>query len=530
MLVQIISFEEVYMKRAFTFLLSLVLVLGISLPSFAAAAVPLKAIKVASNRITMKVGQTSKLAVVLSPANTTEKQLTYSSGDSDIAKVDKQGQIIGTGVGTTSITVNTPNKAISMKIYVVVNPQNSEKTKLTFFWWGTQVRHDLTIKAIDFYKQRNPYVTVEPLYQGYDGYYQKLSILAASNNMPDVFQDYIGSTDTNQYIEKNMIEPLNDYIGAKLIKTSDISMNSLSTGTYNGKLYGISLGANARAMVVDLDLLQKAGISVPTPGFSSWADMEKVLPVLKTATGAYAMDDPFTYANGLPYYCRQMGETIYTDGNDGKNLIRMSEKTYVDFYNMKLKWIKNGWIPPFDVSSLVNTLDDTMLAKKKAAITYAYSNQFDTALAKTRNLKLVLMPGPNADKGMDIRAGIHMSMSKSSKNRNEAALFMHYIINDIEANKILNAQRGMPVNSRVREALKPTFNTQQQAIADYLDLVGDHSSPVDPPAPSGTTQLDTLLKDLEQQIAFEKTTPKDAYKKLVEMGKQVAASTPVTVK
>jgi multiple sugar transport system substrate-binding protein len=60
--------------------------------------------------------------------------------------------------------------------------------KLRILWWGSQARHDVTLKVLDLYTVKHPNVTFEPEYQGFDGYLDKLSTQAAAKNAPDVFQ------------------------------------------------------------------------------------------------------------------------------------------------------------------------------------------------------------------------------------------------------------------------------------------------------------------------------------------------------
>lgn len=64
----------------------------------------------------------------------------------------------------------------------------AENVKLRIMWWGSQPRHEATLKALETYTQKNPHVTFEPEYSGMDGYLDKLSTQAAAHNEPDIFQ------------------------------------------------------------------------------------------------------------------------------------------------------------------------------------------------------------------------------------------------------------------------------------------------------------------------------------------------------
>jgi multiple sugar transport system substrate-binding protein len=383
---------------------------------------------------------------------------------------------------------------------------------LRVIWWGNQDRHDLTSQVLELYSKANPGVTFTPEYQGFDGYYQKLTLLAASNNMPDVFQFYVGASDANQFVDKGLVEPLDTYIEKGLIDVSDIGENTLSGGKgSDGKIYGIPLGVNARVMIVDPAAYEKAGLTIPENGYENWEALHEDLIKLKEITGAYGADDLFNIAFTLPYYARQFGQTLNAE-NTG---IGFDEKLYTDFFTYRQTWAGEGLLPKMDASMSVKSPEESFLVKGQAAVMVGYSNQYPAIVkAAARPLKMILMPGPNSEKAMDVRPGLHFSIAANSKNKEAAANFISYFVNDVEANKVLNANRGMPITSAVRTALMEQFDPEMKDVAKYLESVTEHSGPLDPPAPAGATEIDTLMIDLEQQIMYDQTSIKDAYEKL----------------
>ncbi|NQX61084.1 ABC transporter substrate-binding protein [Paenibacillus qinlingensis] len=408
----------------------------------------------------------------------------------------KDASTAGTAASTAA-TSNTPSQTASAK-----------DSTLRVLWWGSQPRHDATNKVIDMYKKDHSNVSFQPEFQGFDGYWQKVTLQAATNNMPDVLQYYVGSADTQQFMDKNLIAPLDDLVAKKLIDISDISESALSSGKLGGKLYGIPLGVNAKAMVVDPEAYQKAGLTIPVNGYATWEDLGKDLVKLKAVTGSYGADDLLGENFMFPYYARQMGQVQYAD----KTGIGFDEKTYVDFYTMKKNWSKDGLIPPIDVFLSIKSPEESNIAKKKSAINVIYTNQFESiSKAAGKELQLIPLPGPNAIKAMDLRPGNHFSIPSNSTNKEEAAKFISYFVNNVDANKVLNAERGMPVAGKVREGIKDGFTPAQKVAAAYIDQVAKASSPMDPQPPAGSTEIEKLMLDLEQQILYNKTTPEQAY-------------------
>ncbi|MFD1906363.1 hypothetical protein ACFSQ7_23930 [Paenibacillus rhizoplanae] len=60
----------------------------------------------------------------------------------------------------------------------------------------------------------------------------------------------------------------------------------------------------------------------------------------------------------------------------------------------------------------------------------------------------------------------------------------------------------MPVNSAVREQLKPSLTAEEQLIFDFIDVVSKHSSDIDPPYPQGFSEIDKNFKSASEQISF----------------------------
>lgn len=395
------------------------------------------------------------------------------------------------------------------------NSGNEGKTTISFTWWGGQERADATVAVSELFTQKYPNIKVETSFQPYDSYFQSLSVLAASDNLPDLFQDYIGDAETQQYLDKGLLEPLDSYIDSGVIDLSNMETSSLSSGLVDGKTYGLSLGTNAKCMFVDPELYAEAGLTVPEIGYAAWDDLEKDLETIMKATGAYGTDDFLSYDFTFPYYCRQNGESQYA--SEGNSIIGFSKDTYVNFYEMKLRWLEKGFVPPVDITQASSGLEDSQLAKGKAGVNGGYSSQYATiANAAGKEMKMLLLPGPNADKGTDIRAGMHISMSSKSQNKEAAAAFINFFLNDIDANKILKAERGMPISKEIRTELMPDFTPEQVKMAEFMDIAASNSSAGDLPAVKDATEIGLLMRDLEEQIVYGAVSPSDAYDQLAE--------------
>ncbi|MFS7236497.1 Ig-like domain-containing protein [Carnobacterium divergens] len=88
--------------------------------------IPAESITVEPKELNQIVGDTGKLAITFQPENTTDKSLNFVSGKPEIMTIDKDGNWIATGVGTTTITVTTSNgKTETVKVKVEAKQESS---------------------------------------------------------------------------------------------------------------------------------------------------------------------------------------------------------------------------------------------------------------------------------------------------------------------------------------------------------------------------------------------------------------------
>jgi multiple sugar transport system substrate-binding protein len=118
---------------------------------------------------------------------------------------------------------------------------------------------------------------------------------------------------------------------------------------------------------------------------------------------------------------------------------------------------------------------------------------------------------------------MYLSVSKNSKNKEEAAKFIDFFVNDIEANKLIKGDRGVPVSSKVKEALKPILEPAQVQVFDYVAWAETNSTPMDPPDPVGTAEIINIFKTYNEQMAFGQIKPEEAAKKFREEANAVLA-------
>src|SRR5207248_4707497 len=189
---------------------------------------------------------------------------------------------------------------------------SSEKIEMRFAWWGSQDRHNRTIKAIELFQQMHPNISITYEFAGFQDYFTKMSTYATGGNLPDLMQqDY---ATINQWTNNGLLLPLDDYVNDHTINLTDVPKNSIDGGRINAKLIAINLGNNSQAIMLDTDAFQKAGVALPSDTWT-WDDFEKISTQLHAqlgiAAGGANLDDPQMWKSLFIGY----GQWVYTPDN-----------------------------------------------------------------------------------------------------------------------------------------------------------------------------------------------------------------------
>lgn len=401
----------------------------------------------------------------------------------------------------------------------------AETTTLRVCWWGSQTRHNLTAKVIELFEQKNPGVKISPEPLNWNGYFDRLAAQAAGGNLPDVMQqDYKFIT---QYARSGLLLPLDEYIN-KGINLKDVSKNFIDPGRVDGKLYGINLGANTYVLIYPPELFKQAKVKEPTPTWD-WEDFMDTCRKLHKALGIYAsVDLPFTDNNlaGMEHYARQFGQKFFDPS--GKKL-GFDKKLFVEFYSMDVQLTKEGVFAPHSARLETRGAPEiNLMTTGRSVMTSNWTNQIVTfTQAAGRPLKMALLPRHKKQKqwGTYIKPSMFFSITRDCKNKDLALKFIDFFTNDIEANKILAAERGVPISAKVRKAMAAEFEkgSPQEQMFAMIDLVPKYSSNIDEAPPEQYNQVIGILNDVHSKMLYGVLTPEQAADEFFERANKVLA-------
>lgn len=397
--------------------------------------------------------------------------------------------------------------------------QEEGPEELSVMWWGSQQRHDGTIEVIEQYSERNN-VDVTYEFAGFSDYWTKLSTMAAGGNLPDVIQ--LGYPHLRDWQGRDMLVPLDEYAESGVIDVSDVPDTTLSGGRIDGDLYAVSLGVNTWTFMADTEMFEDAGITLPDDDWT-WEDFETTVMDLHDELGVWGM------GAGLPTGTAQVWRSLYLssgmDTFDYENggLAYQDDGILIDYLNRILRLQQADAIPHISVQasdySYGGNPETNPFVEGEAALTYFASNQlvalWDAAGGEEeRDIALLPIPRTGDQPANWLRPSMLFAVTRDSSSPELAADFISYFINDQQANRVLEAERGVPVSNSVRADLRSVVDTPARVIFDFVERIADSSTsiPIPPPEPEGMSELlqNVWLPVVRDNVLFEEDTPEEA--------------------
>jgi multiple sugar transport system substrate-binding protein len=185
----------------------------------------------------------------------------------------------------------------------------------------------------------------------------------------------------------------------------------------------------------------------------------------------------------------------------------------VEFFAMKERLTKAGAYPSPAQMAEIKNIEVDLLVSGKAAMTWISSNQFVALSTAAKRPLTLIMPPRRTGSGpipQSVTSSQMFSIWKGSAQKEAAARFISYFVNDAQANLILQGERGVPIMKPVRDALSASITPETKAVYDYMDQIGKEAgmqltlnSPVQ-------AEIKELYKNLSEEVIFGKISPQEA--------------------
>ena len=412
------------------------------------------------------------------------------------------------------------------------DPASVGEYEIGFGWWGNQVRDEVTKAAADFFHENYPNITFNLNTQGWANYWALMSTYAANNDLPDIMQqDYAY---IEQWVEAGDLLDLTPYIESGALDLSKVPQNIIDTGKVGEGIYAVCAGVNAPAMLYNKTLTDSLDIVVPDN--ITWDEFVEISHKIYAETGIGVLYGDGNTENHMTYYARSLGYSALWDANG----MLPSAEEMTGYYQRMIDGVADGWMFDTDKRAGVNVNDlaqnplvygTTNEVRTWCAL--AFSNQIaayqTAATADGIELGITTWPSSNPAASNYMKPSQFFSVTTDTKNPDLAVAFLNYLINDVQANTILRAERGVPANSEVAAAIADEVSkidaTYGMAV-EYLAFVEENSSPIFPPLPSyaGTVQTE-VIETLAGELLLKEPTmsAEEAAQTLVEQTAEIAS-------
>lgn len=389
---------------------------------------------------------------------------------------------------------------------------------LRFGWWGGDDRHKPTLKAIELYEKKHPNIKIEGEYQGYDGYYEKMMTTLSSGTAPDLFQfsrDWIADVQGAHHYLADL---------SKLpVATSSLKEGLMEkAGIYNGEAVFFPVTVGGQVVYVNTDFAAKHGIDVSKK--YTWTElMDLGKKVHEQDADAYLMTADIDILNrliALAYISQQTGKSLVDEDTYELNF---TEQQMASSLQNILDLYKTNTLEPFgEAAVFVGQLNqNNKWINGKIGTILDNTGPYQKYKASLSS-KIDVMAIPTIENatcsGVDYSGNMGICINDKSPNKEEAAKFLDFMMNDPEAVEILQTCRGYcPTEIAEKTLVEKGIidDTQRKAMS----LIQPNSYNIN--ALSANTELETIRKDVIQEVVYGDTTPEDGAKEIVEQYKDV---------
>jgi|HigsolmetaAR203D_1030402.scaffolds.fasta_scaffold00650_18 multiple sugar transport system substrate-binding protein len=374
-------------------------------------------------------------------------------------------------------------------------PQNAD---LRMSWWGSEERHEKTLKAIELFELKNPGVKITGEYSGFDGYMDKLNTQIAAGNAPDLIQ--LGGN-IKEYVDKGALLDLSPYVGS-ILNLDDFNGGLVKSATFDGKLYGVTLGVSSSAILYNASMFERAGVPLPSPDWN-YDDFKSIVTQIseKLGKGYYGSYDLSSDAATFGSFLGAHGKELYRDGER-----HFEREDAIQWFTMWDELRKAGVIVPPDmqVANPPSAVDKSLILQGKVAIQSAAASQIYGYQELTQDLLgLTVYPNGPAGSGMiPPISGQYMTVSANTEHPEVAVSFINFMVNDLEGGVILGNSRGVPPAGKIRDALAAQSTPVDKVLYDYISLVSDVAPPVEYQQFPLDNEFTKLLQLTSEKIAF----------------------------
>ncbi|MDR6955104.1 multiple sugar transport system substrate-binding protein [Ancylobacter sp. 3268] len=266
------------------------------------------------------------------------------------------------------------------------------------------------------YEALHPDIHIQIEVIPWDSYLQKLTTDISSGDQPDIA--IVPTMWVSDLAADGLLEPL-DPLATPEFKSKFIPA-FLVPASVNGQLLGLPAAASARAMVVNTDLLQKAGVKAP----KTWDDLLTAAKAISALPNAYGFGLPGKEVEVDTYFYYALwgfGGEILKNGKSG-----LSSPEAIRAATFYMSLINDKATEP---SPTAHSREDVfkLFKEGRIGIVFTYPMLVPQLKAEAPNLRYAVLPLPVETQPITLGVTDVLTLSSSSKNQKAAWDFMQFL-------------------------------------------------------------------------------------------------------
>ena len=435
-------------------------------------------------------------------------------GSSSTAATDSSVAATSAAAAATDSSVAATSAAAGSASSETASAATSgDGSQMRIAWWGSQARHNATIEALDTYAADNG-TTFSYEYNSWDSYFEDLATETVGNNLPDIIQ--MSTTDIINYAQNGQIIDLQSYIDDGTIDTSKIEAASLDGGKVDGKEVGITTGVNTVTVAYNKDIFDQAGVAYPEDDWT-WSEYIDDAKQIYEKTGIQS-DIPFLAEARwvVETWVRSYGYDLFSE--DGQSLPWADDAKVTGAIASAMQDVRDGieagyFIDP-EVQVAWSTTEDQYVVQGKSAMSFILSNYYGTYCTTLgSDLGMAMLPkmDDGTQTGMYLNSNMYWCITSNSKDPAASAKVVNYLINDKDAALIIGTDRGVSLNSDIRDELSTSDKTDSYTknTIEYVSKVSSEVNKTNPADPANSAEAIAVLKDDYTSVCYGEMTPED---------------------
>ncbi len=389
-------------------------------------------------------------------------------------------------------------------------PDTSPVT-INFTWWGNDDRAARYNEALDLFKTKYPYITVQTSFAAFPDYWTKRSTEAAGRSLPDVMQFDLSYL--REFSQNGQLLDLAPYVENGSIDVDNFDENLLKSGELDGKTVGIPTSTNTFAMFQNPHVIEATGATFPDEATYTWDEYNDFIADVsdagaKTADG-YGLYGAVDYTGTFWFFIQwllQKGITPFED--DGS--FGFKEKDVVEFLDLTADLRDNKQVYPTDRNVAlapkggftVNETASEMSWDNFLAGYVADSGTTDLAMAQIPSIKA-------GEKHQFWKPSMLLSSGANTKHPEAAATLINFLLTDPEVGTIFGTSKGVPADSEQRAAVETEPGSVDAQVIAYEEKVADSVTEPTPIPVKGFGAIEAKWKSLGEELGYGTLSPED---------------------